>query len=64
LNLIERVLGHDQGWLDYYQREVKLAGLDEDQLARHKATEPFLVAAALSEAKRLSPDATSNMRRP
>ena len=49
--LIERVLGRDQGWLDYYQREVKLAELDEDQLARHKATEPFLVAAALSEAK-------------
>jgi hypothetical protein len=51
LELIERVLGRDQGWLDYYQREVKLAELDEDQLARHKATEPFFVAAALSEAK-------------
>lgn len=49
--LIERVLDRDDGWLDYYQREVKLAELDEDQLARHRAAEPFLVAAALSEAK-------------
>jgi hypothetical protein len=49
--LIERVLDRDQGWLDYYQREVKLAELDKDQLARHKAAEPFMVAAALSEAK-------------
>jgi hypothetical protein len=51
IELIERVLGRDQGWLDYYQREVKLAELDEDQLARHRAAEPFLLAAALSEAK-------------
>lgn len=49
--LIERVLGRDDGWLDYYQREVKLAELDQDQLARHNAAEPFMVAAALSEAK-------------
>ncbi|GBQ80210.1 helicase c2 [Gluconacetobacter johannae DSM 13595] len=49
--LIERVLGRDEGWLDYYQREVKLAELDQDQLARHNAAEPFMVAAALSEAK-------------
>lgn len=49
--LVERVLGRDIGWLDYYQREVKLAELDEDQLARHNAAEPYLVAAALSEAK-------------
>lgn len=51
LALIERVLGRDEGWLDYYQREVKLAELDQDQLARHNAAEPFMVAAALSEAK-------------
>lgn len=49
--LIERVLGRDEGWLDYYQREVKLAELDQHQLARHNAAEPFMVAAALSEAK-------------
>lgn len=49
--LIERVLGRDDGWLGYYQREVKLAELDQDQLARHNAAEPFMVAAALSEAK-------------
>jgi hypothetical protein len=51
IELIERVLGRDQGWLDYYRREVKLAELDKDQLARHMAAEPFLIAAALSEAK-------------
>jgi hypothetical protein len=51
IGLIERVLGRDEGWLDYYQREVKLAELDQDQLARHDAAEPFMVAAALSEAK-------------
>lgn len=49
--LIGRVLGRDEGWLDYYQREVKLAELDQHQLARHNAAEPFMVAAALSEAK-------------
>ncbi len=51
IELIERVLSRDDGWLDYYQREVKLAELDKDQLARHNAAEPFLVSAALSEAK-------------
>jgi hypothetical protein len=51
VELIERVLARDEGWLDYYQREVKLAELDQDQLARHNAAEPFMVAAALSEAK-------------
>ncbi|MFL5267853.1 MAG: helicase C-terminal domain-containing protein [Stellaceae bacterium] len=51
IELIERVLGRDQGWLDYYQREVQLAELDKDQLARHKAAEAFMVSAALSEAK-------------
>lgn len=49
--LVERVLGRDEGWLDYYQREVKLAELDQDQLARHNTAEPFMVAAALSEAQ-------------
>lgn len=51
IDLIKHVIGRDQSWLDYYQREVKLAELDEDQLARHKAVEPALVDAALSEAK-------------
>lgn len=51
IELIGRVIGRDEGWLDYYQREVKLAELDQDQLARHNAAEPFLVSAALSEAK-------------
>ena len=51
IELIDRVLGRDQDWLAYYQSEVKMAELDRDQLERHKAAEPFLVAAALSEAK-------------
>ena len=51
LEVIDRVLGRDEGWLDYYQNEVKLAKLDEDQLERHRVAEPFLVEAALSEAK-------------
>lgn len=51
LKLINTVLGRDEGWLDYYQREVKLGELDQEQLARAQAAEPFLEAAALSEAK-------------
>ena len=51
IELIDRVLGRDEGWLDYYQREVKLVELDQDQLARHNTAEPFMIAAALSEAK-------------
>jgi hypothetical protein len=51
IELIERVLNRDQGWLAYYQREVKLAELDKDQLARYKAAEPFMVEAALSEGR-------------
>jgi hypothetical protein len=51
ISLVERVLGRDEGWLDYYQREVKLAQLDKDQVDRHNAAEPYMVAAALSEAQ-------------
>lgn len=51
MELIGRVLGRDAGWLEYYQREVKLAELDEDHLARHAAAQPVLIQAALSEAK-------------
>lgn len=53
IDLIDKVIGdpRDEGWLDYYQREVKLAELDEDQLERHRSAEPFMIEAALSEAK-------------
>ncbi len=51
VDLIDSVLGRDQGWLDYYQREVRLGELDKDQLARAESAEPFLVEAALSEAR-------------
>ena len=51
IKVIDRVLKRDKGWLDYYQREVKLVELDQDQLERHNAAEPFLEAAALSEAE-------------
>lgn len=49
--LVDSVLGRDKGWLDYYEREVKLGELDKDQLARAEAAEPFLVEAALAEAR-------------
>ena len=51
VDVIDRVLGRDEGWLNYYQDEVKLAKLDEEQVERHQSAEPFLVEAALSESK-------------
>ena len=51
IELVDRVLGRDKGWLDYYSREVKRAELDKDQLERARQAEPTMVAAALSEAK-------------
>src|SRR5690606_17167056 len=49
--VVQKVLSRDQGWLDYYQSEVKLAELDKDQLERHFANEPALIKAAQAEAK-------------
>ena len=51
IGLIDSILDREQGWLDYYQREVKLGALDKDQLARAESAEPFLVKAAVSEAE-------------
>ena len=51
IELVDRVLDRDEGWLDYYQREVKLAELDQDQVQRAQQAEPVMVAATLSEAK-------------
>lgn len=51
IKLVDRVLGRDEGWLDYYRREVKQAELDKDQLKRAQQAEPVMVAATLSEAK-------------
>ena len=51
IELVDRVLDRDEGWLDYYRREVKLAELDKDQLERAQQAEPVMVAATLSEAK-------------
>ena len=51
IDLVDRVLDRDEGWLDYYRREVKLAKLDKDQLKRVRQAEPVMVAAILSEAK-------------
>ncbi|MBJ3786350.1 DEAD/DEAH box helicase family protein [Devosia sediminis] len=53
IGLVDKVIGdpRDPGWLAYYQSEVKLAELDEDQLERHRNAEPALVQAAQSEAK-------------
>ena len=50
-DLMAKVIGRDEGWLDYYKREVKEADLDKDQIARANTAEPFLVEAALTEAK-------------
>lgn len=51
IDLVDRVLGRDDGWLDYYKREVKLGELDKDQVARADSAEPFMVQAALTEAR-------------
>jgi hypothetical protein len=51
IEVMHQVLSRDQGWLDYYQSEVKLAELDKDQLERHFANEPALIKAAQAEAK-------------
>ena len=51
IEVIDRVLERDEGWLSYYQEEVGLAKLDDEQVERHRASEPFLVEAALSESK-------------
>ena len=51
IELVDRVLGRDEGWLDYYRREVKQPELDQEQLERVQQAEPVMVAAALAEAK-------------
>jgi hypothetical protein len=47
---IQKVLGRDEGWLDYYERQIKLGNLDQEQVERVKDIEPIMVEAALSEA--------------
>ncbi len=49
--LMTSVLSRDQSWLTYYEQEVKLGELDQEQLNRFSENEPFMVKAALSEAK-------------
>lgn len=51
VNLIEKVLSRNEGWIDYYQRTVSSVKRDQDQIDRHNAAEPVMVEAALSEAK-------------
>lgn len=51
IDLIDRVFDRDEGWIDYYRREVKLAKLDKDQLERARQAKPVMEEAALSEAK-------------
>ena len=50
IDLVDRVFARDEGWLDYYRREVKLQELDKDQLERAQQAEPVMVTATLSEA--------------
>ena len=51
IEIIERVLARDDGWLNYYQNEVNLAKLEEELIERKKEFEPIMVEAALSESK-------------
>ena len=51
IELIDRVLGRDEGWLDYYRYAVKQAKLDKDQVKRAQQAEQVMVEATLSEAK-------------
>lgn len=48
---IDAVLSRDETWLNYYEREVKLGELDQNQIERAKIAEPVMVEAALTEAK-------------
>ena len=51
IEVIDQILRRDKGWLDYYQREVKLAKIDQTHLDRVNSAEPALIEATLSEAK-------------
>lgn len=51
VEIVDAVLKRDEGWLDFYRREVKLSELDKDQLDRLQESEPVMVAATLSEAE-------------
>ena len=51
VEIVDAVLRRDEGWLDFYRREVKLSELDKDQLDRLQESEPVMVAATLSEAE-------------
>lgn len=48
---INAVLNRDETWLNYYEREVKLGELDQDQIERAEVAEPVMVEATLAEAK-------------
>lgn len=48
---MDAVLNRDKGWLDYYEREVKLGELDRDQIERAEIAEPVLLEATLAEAQ-------------
>lgn len=49
--IITFVLQREPGWLNYYEKEIKLAELDQEQANRVKQANPVLEEAAISEAK-------------
>lgn len=51
LRIAEAVLGRDQGWIEFYSKEVRSADLDEEVVARAEDAEEALVKAAIAEAQ-------------
>ena len=50
-SLVDAVLGRDNDWLDYYQREIQLATLDAEAAATQREAEKALLKATIAEAK-------------
>ena len=49
--VIHSVLSRNESWLQYYEREVRLGELDEEQLERAELAEPVMIRAAEIEAQ-------------
>jgi hypothetical protein len=48
---INSVLNRNETWLSYYEREIKLGELDQDEIERAELAEPFMVDATLAESQ-------------
>lgn len=49
--VMSRVLNRDPDWIDYYEREVKLGELDEDEVRKSQEAQEYMIEAAEIEAK-------------